>query len=192
MSGILATIEKTNGVIAPNVHIEPTLEALEAELKKHGLLRGLAVVWQLQNVLWGRVADGVLSLSDGKATTPEYWQELRVFNDAAEIHLIRRGNTLVGRFRSDAGGDKDMEYIDAESPLWGVRDEEDGNDVPQGYVRLKDDGRGLRWIVPDDGGDAKQYSLVTRNYIGVDQETKQAGFPDYRFVGIVAADRKGA
>ena len=105
----LANIEKKNGDVVPIVRIEPTSEALEAALKQRGLLRGLAVVWQMQNVLWGRVEDGRLFLSDGGPLTPEYWQELRVFNEDAELHLTRRDGAFFGRFRSDAGGDKAVE-----------------------------------------------------------------------------------
>ncbi len=181
MSEKLATIEKTNGVIDPKDHIELSAEALEAELKKHGLLRGLAVVWQMQNVLWGRVEDGQLSLSSGGPLSPEYWQELRVFSEDAELHLTRRGGALFGRFRSDAGGEKAFEYIEATSPLWGVRDE-DQSGVPDGYVRL---------IVPCGDVNAEQYGLVTRNYIEADEDTKQAGYTDYRFVRIADAHRKG-
>ncbi|MBR5163658.1 MAG: TIGR03984 family CRISPR-associated protein [Schwartzia sp.] len=190
MSEKLATIEKTNGVIDPNVHIEATPEALEAELKKHGLLRGIAVVWQMQSVLWGRAEDGRLSFSDGGSLTPEYWQELRIFNEDAELHLTRRGGVLFGRFRSDIGGDKAFEYVETSSPLWGVRDENQ-NGVPDGYVRLRDDGRGIEMIVPCGDVNAEQYGLVTRNYIEADEDTKQAGYTDYRFVRIADARRKG-
>ncbi len=186
----LANIEKKNGSVVPDVRIEPTPEALEAELKKHGLLRGLAVVWQMQNVLWGRAEDGRISLSDGGPLTPEYWQELRIFNEDAELHLTRRGGALFGRFRSDAGGEKAFEYIEATSPLWGVRDE-DQSGVPGGYVRLRDDGRGLEMIVPCGDVNVEQYGLVTRNYIEADEQTKQAGYTDYRFVRIADAHRKG-
>ncbi len=190
MSEKLATIEKTNGVIDPKDHIELSAEALEAELKKHGLLRGLAVVWQMQNVLWGRVEDGQLSLSSGGPLSPEYWQELRIFNEGAELHLTRRGGALSGRFRADAGGDQAVEFIETSSPLWGVRDE-DQSGVPGGYVRLRDDGRGLEMIVPCGDVNAEQYGLVTRNYIEADEDTKQAGYTDYRFVRIADAYRKG-
>ena len=186
----LANIEKKNGSVVPDVRIEPTPEALEEELRNHGLLRGLAVVWQMQNVLWGRAEDGRISLSDGGPLTPEYWQELRVFSEDAELHLTRRGGALSGRFRSDAGGDQTVEFIETSSPLWGVRDEEQ-NGVPDGYVRLRDDGRGLEMIVPCGDVNAEQYGLVTRNYIEADEDTKQAGYTDYRFVRIADAHRKG-
>ena len=178
-------------------HIELGAAALTDELKKRGLLSGYVVLWQMQNVLWGTVEDGKISLADGSEkgtealeTMPsEYWQELRVFNDEAELHLTRRGAALVGRFRSDAGGQDAIEYIDAMSRLWGERDKNQ-SDVPEHYVRLKDEARGLSLTVPADGT-ASWYGLVTRNYIEPDEETHQAGYADYRFLRIVDADMKG-
>ena len=63
--------------------------------------------------------------------------------------------------------------------------------LPDGYVRLRDDGRGLEMIVPCGDINAEQYGLVTRNYIEADEQTKQAGYTDYRFVRIADAHRKG-
>lgn len=180
-----------NGIVK-KIQIENNAAALTEELKKRGLLRGLVVIWQIQNVLWGRVEDGRLALADGGEPTPDYWQELRIFNADAELHLTRRGVKLFGRFRSDAENGTAIRYVEASSPLWGVRDKDQSN-VPQGYVRLTDHGRNLSMLVPDDvGGEAEQYALVTRNYVEIDEETKQAGYTDYRFVGIGIVDRKGA
>lgn len=173
-----------------NVEIENSTPALTEALKKHGLTRGLAVVWQMQDVCWGRVENGQLVIAGGGDPTPEYWQELRLFNADAELHLTRIGDKLSGRFRSDAEGTESVRYIDATSPLWGVRDK-DQNGVPKDYVRLSDYGRGIEMIVPDDvEGTPEQYALITRNYVEADKDTKQAGYADYRFAGVVAA-RKG-
>lgn len=173
------------------VEIENSASTLTETLKKYDLTRGLAVVWQMQAVCWGRIENGQLVIAGGGDLTPEYWQELRLFNDDAELHLVRKGGTLSGRFRSDAGGVEPIRYIDAASPLWGVRDK-DQHDVPKGYVRLSDYGRGLEMVVPDDiDGTPEQYALITRNYVESDKETKQAGYTDYRFAGIADARRKG-
>lgn len=176
-----------NGTVA-RVRIENSAAALIEELQKHRLAQGLAVVWQMQNVCWGRWEDGRLSFPDGNEASPDYWQELRVFNSDAELHLLRRGGELIGRFRSDTG-EMPIEYVDAMSLLWGERDKE--QKAPEGYVRLIDQSRDISMTVPYEGPLATGYGLVTRNYVEAAPETKQAGYVDYRFVRIVDADMKG-
>lgn len=189
------------GTLEKDLHIETSAAALAAALKNRGLARGFAILWQVQNVLWGRVEDGQISFADSptgnEKTDPvpldnlpsEYWQELRVFNDDAELRLTRRGGELVGRFRSDAGGETQIEYVDAMARLWGERDDE--TIPPDGYVHLADRTRDLSMTVPCDDTACIWYGLVTRNYIEAAEETSQAGYADYRFVRIVGADMKG-
>lgn len=177
------------GVVRP-VSIENSMANLTDELQRQGMSRGLVVVWQMQNVVWGRLQEGRISLAGEAPLEPVYWQEIRVFNEDAELHLVRCGDRLVGRFRADEGEDV-IKYIDAFSLLWGMRD--DDNETPSGYMRLTDKNRGLSMVLPDDGGvPAVQYGLVTRNYVGVaHKENAQAGYIDCRFVRIDDADMEG-
>lgn len=184
-------IQTASGGTFEDVSIEASAEALTSELQKWNLAQGVAVLWEMQDVLWGRAESGRLSFPANKGENPLYWQELRVFNEEAELHLVRRGENLVGRYRSDAGGERLVEYVDAMSRLWGERDE-DQSEVPEGFVRLSDKGRGLSMVVPFDGSPSQWCGLVTRNYIKADEETWQAGYADMRFVSVVDADMKGA
>ena len=204
MSKSLATDRprlKTGSGMIEDVRIENSAPALMAALSSHGMARGFIVLWQMQNVLWGRLENGRISFADCPAggepaaqtaldgVPSEYWQELRVFNEDAELRLTRRGGELVGRFRSDAGGGTPVEYVDAMSRLWGERD--DQTPAPNGYVHLIDRDRGLSMTVPSDDAAPAWYGLVTRNYVKADPDTSQAGYADYRFVRIVGADMKG-
>ena len=63
-------------------------------------------------------------------------------------------------------------------------------DLPEGYMKLEDAARKLKQILPQAEGHAKYYGLVTRSYIGY-EATGQAGYADYRYVRIAAADVEG-
>ena len=82
-----------------------------------------------------------------------------------------------------------VEYIDSISRFWGERNEE-ARDVPEGYMKLEDAARKLTQMLPRVEGQARYYGLVTRSYIGY-EATGQAGYTDYRYVRIAAADVEG-
>ena len=57
-------------------------------------------------------------------------------------------------------------------------------------MKLEDAARKLKQILPQAEERAKYYGLVTRSYIGY-EATGQAGYADYRYVRIAAADVEG-
>lgn len=163
-----------------HVRIPADLQALCAEAARH-IACGTVILWQLHAVTWGRFEGGAITCAGGAAVEPLYWQELRIFDENAELHLVRRGDALVGRWRLDGEGEE-TSYVDNFSPLWGTRET-----ITDGYAVLSDSERKLRMEIPVQQA-AAYYGLVTRGYIVADAETGQAGYGDYRFVAIAPAE----
>lgn len=157
-------------------------EELEALLRDVMAADATLVIWQMQGIVWGKWQDGALSLAPGEEIAPEFWQELRVFNEAEELHLLRGAGGFAGRYRRDEGETGPDAYIDSFSRFWGER-----KSAGNGYVALVDSARKLRLVVPAEGG-ARWYGLATRNYVGSDEETGLSGYIDYRFVHIASAE----
>ena len=145
----------------------------------------LAVIWQRHRISWGRWQEGKLSLADGSVLEPAYIEELRVFNAAAELRLCRQGEGLQGRFVRDSEG-ASTKCVDSLSRFWGEK-----KAVEAGYVTLRDADRKLTLTIPcDEAADARWYGLITRSYVGVNEHTHQAGYADYRYMGIASAEEE--
>lgn len=151
-----------------------TLQELAAAYMKDD---GIVVCWQRHRIIWGYWRDGHIVLSDGSQLQEIHVLEVRIFNDAEEIHLLRQGDTYVGRYIQDGMG-QDTTYVDSWARLWGK-----AGKAAHGFVTLRDDERFLTMTIPCDEEDA-YYGLVTRNYVTADEQTGQAGYSDYRFVRI--------
>lgn len=162
--------------------------ALCEKLEELGIKEANVVVWQVQGVAWGRWQDGALKLAGEAAKKPELWLELRVFNEEEELHLKKSGSLWLGRHCRDGAGEA-AEYVDSISRFWGERVEE-AADTPEGYMKLTDAARKLTQVLPKSEERARYYGLVTRSYIGY-EATGQAGYADYRYVRIAAADVEG-
>ena len=161
--------------------------ALCEKLETLGMKEANVVVWQVHGITWGRWQNGSLKLAGDVAKNCSLWLELRVFNEEEELHLKRSGDLWLGRWRKDGAGEA-TEYVDSISRFWGERVE--AADAPEGYMKLEDAARKLKQILPQAEEHAKYYGLVTRSYIGY-EATGQAGYADYRYVRIAAADVEG-
>ena len=161
--------------------------ALCEKLETLGMKEANVVVWQVHGITWGRWQNGSLKLAGDAAKKCSLWLELRVFNEEEELHLKRSGDLWLGRWRKDGAGEA-TEYVDSISRFWGERVE--AADAPEGYMKLEDAARKLKQILPQAEEHAKYYGLVTRSYIGY-EATGQAGYADYRYVRIAAADVEG-
>ena len=161
--------------------------ALCEKLEVLGMKEANAVVWQVHGITWGRWQNGSLKLAGDAAKKCSLWLELRVFNEEEELHLKKSGDLWLGRWRKDGAGEA-TEYVDSISRFWGERVE--AADAPEGYMKLEDAARKLKQILPQAEEHAKYYGLVTRSYIGY-EATGQAGYADYRYVRIAAADVEG-
>ena len=161
--------------------------ALCEKLETLGMKEANVVVWQVQGIAWGRWQNGSLKLAGDAAKKCSLWLEFRVFNEEEELHLKKSGDLWLGRWRKDGVGEA-TEYVDSISRFWGERVE--AADAPEGYMKLEDAARKLKQILPQAEERAKYYGLVTRSYIGY-EATGQAGYADYRYVRIAAADVEG-
>ena len=161
--------------------------ALCEKLETLGMKKANVVVWQVHGITWGRWQNGSLKLAGDAAKKCSLWLELRVFNEEEELHLKKSGDMWLGRWRKDGAGEA-TEYVDSISRFWGERVE--AADAPEGYMKLEDAARKLKQILPQAEEHAKYYGLVTRSYIGY-EATGQAGYADYRYVRIAAADVEG-
>ena len=161
--------------------------ALCEKLETLGMKEANVVVWQVHGITWGRWQNGSLKLAGDAAKKCSLWLELRVFNEEEELHLKKSGDLWLGRWRKDGAGEA-TEYVDSISRFWGERVE--AADAPEGYMKLEDAARKLKQILPQAEEHAKYYGLVTRSYIGY-EATGQAGYADYRYVRIAAADVEG-
>ena len=161
--------------------------ALCEKLETLGMKEANVVVWQVHGIVWGCWQNGSLKLAGDVAKNCSLWLELRVFNEEEELHLKKSGDLWLGRWRKDGAGEA-TEYVDSISRFWGERVE--AADAPEGYMKLEDAARKLKQILPQAEERAKYYGLVTRSYIGY-EATGQAGYADYRYVRIAAADVEG-
>ena len=169
------------------VSLERKEAALCEKLEVLGMKEANVVVWQVHGITWGRWQNGSLKLAGDAAKKCSLWLELRVFNEEEELHLKKSGDMWLGRWRKDGAGEA-TEYVDSISRFWGERVE--AADAPEGYMKLEDAARKLKQILPQAEEHAKYYGLVTRSYIGY-EATGQAGYADYRYVRIAAADVEG-
>ena len=161
--------------------------ALCEKLEVLGMKEANVVVWQVHGITWGRWQNGSLKLAGDAAKKCSLWLELRVFNEEEELHLKKSGDMWLGRWRKDGAGEA-TEYVDSISRFWGEMVE--AADLPEGYMKLEDAARKLKQSLPQAEERAKYYGLVTRSYIGY-EATGQAGYADYRYVRIAAADVEG-
>lgn len=169
------------------VSLERNETALCEKLETLGMKEANVVVWQVHGITWGRWQNGSLKLAGDAAKKCSLWLELRVFNEEEELHLKKSGDMWLGRWRKDGAGEA-TEYVDSISRFWGEMVE--AADLPEGYMKLEDAARKLKQILPQAEERAKYYGLVTRSYIGY-EATGQAGYADYRYVRIAAADVEG-
>lgn len=161
---------------------EPDVQAL---LQRMHFSEGTVVVWQVNKIRWGRWSGNAFTFADGHPEQVSLWLACRVFNEQAELHLERNGQSLDGRLLEDGDGDA-AEYVDVCSRFWGECKAKDAD-----WMTLRDAERKLSQKMPAIMDDARFYGLVTRNYIGVNEKTGQAGYIDYRYVAVQPAGQKG-
>ena len=145
---------------------------------------GTVVVWQKQSLLWDKWDGSDFVINKDETIKPEDILELRLFNENAELRLVRQGKGFTGRIIRDDGQGWRL-YIDTVSRMWGQKE---GNADEQGFVTLKDTGRSLQMKVPAPMINSEYYGLKTRNYVGEVGDMGQLGYSDYRFVAIEATE----
>ena len=160
------------------------MASLEQILNEYLQLDAVVILWRMQDIVWGRWQDKKLVLADpDQSIDISLLLEIRVFNQQEEIHLVRYGEKLSGRYSMDGTGDP-VCYVDSAARFWGSNE---SKKVQEGYAEVVDSNRKLHMRIPCDTA-AEYYALVTRNYIAVESATGQAGYNDYRFLAIIPAD----
>lgn len=171
---------------AGKVHSEPvefsSTTALESFLREKSFV-GIFVAWQIQSIVWGKFDGEKFLLKDNRQPNFDDWLECRIFNESAELHLKRSGENFSGRYICDGTGEEKF-YVNSFARLWGERDKKFSAD---GWIKLCDAERKLSMTIPCDDDGKKFYGLLTRNYIGSDDETGLSGYVDYRFVALESA-----
>ena len=141
---------------------------------------GMFVAWQIQNVVFGKMENYRLTLKNGLPEVKNFL-ECRIFNEVEELHFKNFSGELRGRYVRDGVG-KDNYFADSFARFWGKFQTSEN-----GFVKLIDSERKLCLEIPTDE-QAEYYGLLTRNYIGSDEETGLSGYVDYRFLKIEGAD----
>ena len=170
------------GIISDKNICECSLKDVEKILQeKFQNSRAVFVAWQIQNIIWGTYDGAKLLLRDKNSPASENWLECRIFNDTQELHLKRVKDKFNWRYIKDIDGEGNF-YVDSFSRLWG-----ENFKATDGYINLLDRQRKLYMEIPCEKTNANWYGLLTRNYIGSDNDTGLSGYVDYRFVAIEPA-----
>ena len=169
-------IEKCKCIVEPVTCGIALTEVEKVIAEKFQQSNGIFAAWQIQNVVFGKVDNAKLKLKD-----VENFLECRIFNEVEELHLKKVGSEFCGRYVRDEVGEENF-YIDSFSRFWGECKSFENN-----FAKLIDADRKLCLEIPAEHS-AKYFGLLTRNYIGSDEETGLSGYVDYRFVKIGGAD----
>ena len=138
--------------------------------------------WQIHTAGWGKWDGKNFQMAAGKDICLDYLQEIRVFDQEAELHLTRNGDKFAGRYLRDGGGEKELMYVDAFARLFG-----DIEGSHSGFTRLKDSSRQLEYLVPLEMAEG-HVGLLTRNYIDEVGDMGQLSYVDYRFMALEPAN----
>lgn len=163
---------------------EEEIEATEILRKCAAYFPNAATVfaWQIHTAGWGRWDGRNFQMAAEKDICLDYLQEIRVFDQEAELHLTRCGDKFAGRYLKDEGEDKELMYVDAFARLFG-----DIAGSEAGFTKLRDDSRQLEHLVPLEVADGKHIGLLTRNYIDEVGDMGQLSYVDYRFMALEPA-----
>lgn len=178
---------KAGKSLIKDIAIPAAAAGLQAKLQELDFQTGLVVLWQINAISWGKWEGGQLHFPE---TVPQdgLLLEVRVFNENEELHLLKQGGGFEGRYRKDGEGEE-AEYIDSASRFWGRKTET--QECAEGYMKLVDGDRKLQMLLPAIEAEAEYYALETRSYVGINEQTAQAGYVDYRFKAIRPVYVKG-
>ena len=165
------------------IDIPASEEALCDQLR--GVQQATVVLWQMNAVRFGTWDGHAFSFPAHAPLQMELLIELRIFNEQGELYLRCEDGQFVGRLRTDEAG-TEVDYVDTIARFWGSHHKEDDEDTA--WMKLRDPSRKLELKLPAVEGKPEFVGLVMRSYIGVDNETGQAGYIDHRYYAIESAD----
>lgn len=153
-------------------------------LQEQCIVAATVICWQANKVFWAKWDGNNFVMPGDEKLQPKLWLEIRVFNEDMELKLRNNRGQLQGRFIDERNGQAEpCEYVDSLSRLWG-----EAAGTEDGWMMVEDKSRKLRQQLPEIAEPARFYGLITRNYVGVNERTAQAGYVDYRYVKICSAD----
>lgn len=139
-------------------------------------------------MLFGWYKNGVLTFSTPIEIDDADVEEIRVFNDSAELLLQRRRDVYWVRCITDKAGN-DIATVDSTSCLFGKITDAS---VGEGFAELYEPGRKIRLVIPvNDAAKGDTYTITTRSYIQYDETTGQAGYGFSRYLAIRKERRHG-
>lgn len=127
---------------------------------------GHILLFQHNQILVGKIENGIINnwLSGEKPDVDiRSYQKIYAINVDCEINLRSRGGKLIGRIREDA---------------------EINENEQQGFAPFYDTRMPLRPVIGKllRASESEKYMIVTRNYIGFNEATGQAGIVDSRMI----------
>ena len=159
------------------------ISELSAKCSKYFPNTATVFAWQIHAAGWGKWDGACFQMAGRQELCSEYLQEIRVFDQQAELHLKRDGNKFTGRFLSDEGTERKIMYVDTFARLFGKSIGSQGE-----LATLADDNRQTEHAVPMEIPAGKYVGLITRNYIDEVGDMGQLSYVDYRFVSLDQAD----
>jgi CRISPR-associated protein, TIGR03984 family len=177
-------ISQVNSTVE-QIDISASEDALHTELGRWGTKKATVILWQMNAVRFGTWDGHAFSFPAHAPLQMELLIELRIFNEQGELYLRCEDGQFVGRLRTDEAG-TEVDYVDTIARFWGGHTKGAAEDAD--WMTLRDPSRKLELELPAVEGKPEFVGLVMRSYIGVDNETGQAGYIDHRYYAIESAD----
>lgn len=100
-------------------------------------------------------------------------KELRAFNENKELHLVKQGDSFIGRIRVDSEGESCQVYDELQL-IWGKATKSEN-----GITELYED-RGIKIKLPVEVEKNQRAAIKIRSYIS----SEKFEFVDFRIIGI--------
>lgn len=185
---------KTNGLKQSNIlsKVKPLVINSEQDVLQNFPGNGWFIAYLFHRVVIGQLIDGVLEYFEKEKgdVNLENLIKLRIFDANSELYVWRtKLGGIKGRLRTDNSGNP-TDVVDARQVIFGT----EAASVDTTLYSILKEKRGTEVILPltdlgiteaeinDKDG---RLCILTRNYIGVIEETGQATYEDVRFVEFV-------
>ncbi len=129
----------------------------------------------------GYLKSGIITFYEGRQFDPSDFNDLRVFNEEKEVHIIRKKEKIIARLRKDGQGE-DTDIFDQKVMVLGETQKE----LSEEWKEFSEN-RGTRIVLPLKDAQVQNTFYKARNYI---QYTKDGElcFKDARLCGFYNTD----
>ncbi|MBR3810603.1 MAG: hypothetical protein IKK46_09905 [Clostridia bacterium] len=153
-------LEKINSIVKKVEYSLNNLTELQSELKNY------------QYILLIKT-DGVELVLSSEVPDLTNIKDLRAFSESKELHLVKQGESLVGRVRDDSQGET-CEVYDEIQLMWGK-----ATKTENGVTEFFED-RGIKLQLPVTVSEGGRVALKIRSYL----KAEKFEFTDFRIVSI--------